>query len=255
MQAAAPAQPVSVASQGDHMLHDGTPIRLRLRQNLSSGEAKTGDEVAFEVIDEVDVDGVVVLPHGATAVGVVTLAESKKSMARGGKLNISINFARLKDNEQVALRAVKESKGGGHTGAMTGGIVAASLIIWPAAPFMLFIKGKDVVIPQGTQITGFIDGDMPLDMARFGVAPPPTPAQIAATAAASQATLVIESTPTGADIQVDGAFMGSTPSTVTVTAGMHSISVKKRGYEEWNRTLNAQGANVHMSAELERARR
>lgn len=236
------------------MLHDGTPVRLRLRQNLSSAEAKTGDEVAFEVIDQVDVDGVAVLPHGATAVGVVTLAESKKSMARGGKLDISINFARLKDNEQVALRAVRESKGGGHTGAMTGGIVAASLIIWPAAPFFLFIKGKDITIPQGTQITAFIDGDMPLDMARFGVAPPPTQAQMAAAAAASQASISIESTPTGADIQVDGAFVGSTPSTVTVTAGNHAITVKKKGYDDWNRMLNAQG-NVHLTAELEKARR
>jgi hypothetical protein len=228
---------------------------LRLKQNLSSAEVKTGDEVAFEVIDEVDVDGVAVLPHGATAVGSVTLAESKKSMGRGGKLDITISFARLKDNEQVALRAVKESKGGGHTGAMTGGMVATSLIIWPAAPFFLFIKGKDVTIPQGTQITAFIDGDMPLDMSRFGVAPQPTAAQVAATAAASQATLLIESNPPGADIQVDGAFMGSTPSTVTVTAGNHSITVKKKGYDEWNRVLNAQGATVHVNAELEKARR
>jgi hypothetical protein len=111
------------------------------------------------------VDGVTVLPKGSTVIAVVTEAESKRSMGRAGKLNMAISYARLKDGEKVALRAVNEQKGGSHTGAMAGAMVATSLIVWPAAPFFLFMKGKDVTIPQGTEITAFIDGDMHLDMA------------------------------------------------------------------------------------------
>src|SRR5271157_5764737 len=88
-------------------------------------------------------------------------------MARGGKLDIEIDYVKLADGEKAALRAVKETKGGGHTGAMTGAIVATSLIVWPAAPFFLFMHGKDVTIPKGTEITAYVNGVMPLDPAKF----------------------------------------------------------------------------------------
>ena len=58
-------------------------------------------------------------------------------MARGGKLEIVLDSVRLIDGEKAALRAVKDAKGGGHTGAVTTGIVATGLLFWPAALFFL----------------------------------------------------------------------------------------------------------------------
>jgi hypothetical protein len=155
-----------------HTLLDGTPVKLRLSQTISSADTKVGQEIPFEVVEDISVDQVVVLPKGATAIANVTTAQSKKSMGRGGKLDIAISYARLKDQEKVALRASQESKGGGHVGAITGAMVATSVAFFPAAPLFLFIKGKDITIPQGTQITAFVEGDMHLNMANFGVAPP-----------------------------------------------------------------------------------
>jgi hypothetical protein len=231
----------------DHSIHDGTPIKLRLRENVSSGNARTGQEVPFETVDEVQVDGVTVLPKGSTAIAVVTEAESKRSMGRAGKLNMAISYARLKNGDKVALRAVSEQKGGSHTGAMTGAMVATSLIVWPAAPFFLFMKGKDIAIPQGTEITAFVDGDMHLDMWKFGVPD-------VGGAAAGQTSLSVDSTPAGADIEVDGNFVGSTPSAVPVSLGNHEITVRKRGYSTWNRHMNVAGGTYHLNAELERGR-
>jgi hypothetical protein len=50
---------------------------------------------------------------------------------------------------------------------MTGAIVATSLIVWPAAPFFLFMHGKDITIPKGTAIAAFIQGDDVLDRSKF----------------------------------------------------------------------------------------
>jgi hypothetical protein len=195
---------------------------------------------------------VIVLPKGATAIANVTEAEHKKSMGRAGKLNVAISYARLTDNEKAALRAVKEAKGGGHVGAMTGAIVATSIVFFPAAPLFLFIHGKDITIPQGTEITAFVDGDMHLDMARFGGTPPTIASNTASQAGASvQAVLTIVSTPPGADIEVDGNFVGNTPSTVNLTPGSHQIVVKKKGFADWSKTLNVTGGNVNLSADLE----
>jgi hypothetical protein len=228
-------------------LLDGTPVKLRLSQTISSADAKVGQEIPFEVVEEIKVDDAVVLPKGATAIGTVTECNAKKSMGRAGKLNLNISYARLADQEKVALRATQDNKGGGHVGAMTGAMVATSIVFFPAAPLFLFMKGKDITIPQGTEITAFVEGDMHLNMANFGVAPapiaPPPPA-------VTQASLVIDSTPPGADIEIDGAFVGNTPSTVPVTPGSHEIAVKKKGFSDWTRKLSVTGGSIHLSADL-----
>jgi len=227
-------------------------VKLRLSQTISSADAKVGQEIPFEVVEDVSVDQVVVLPKGATAIANVTAAEHKKSMGRAGKLDISISYARLKDQEKVALRATQENKGGGHVGAMTGAIVATSIVFFPAAPLFLFIHGKDTTIPQGTEITAFVDGDMHLDMANFGAASP-EPAAASAQAASAQASLTIDSTPPGADIEIDSEFVGNTPSTVSVAPGSHQIAIKKKGFTDWSKTLNVTSGTVHLNAELEQA--
>jgi hypothetical protein len=243
-QTAVPARPVQ-----PHTLLDGTPVKLRLSETMSSASAKVGQEVPFEVVEDVKVDEVVVLPKGATAIGTVTDCNAKKSMGRAGKLDMSISYARLADQEKVALRATQENKGGGHVGAMTGAIVATSIVFFPAAPLFLFVHGKDITIPQGTEITAFVEGDMHLDMTRFGVVPS-APA-VAAPPMQAMASLVIESDPPGADIEVDGGFVGNTPSTVSVTPGAHEITVKKKGFTDWTRKLNVTGGTIHLNAEME----
>jgi len=112
-------------------------------------------------------EGMPVIPKGGIAFATVTEAESKRRMARGGKLNVNIDSVRLLTGEKAALRAVKEVKGGGHTGAMTGGIVATGIVFFPAAPFFLFMHGKDITIAKGTEITAYVNGDMQLNRAKF----------------------------------------------------------------------------------------
>jgi hypothetical protein len=58
-------------------------------------------------------------------------------------------------------------QGGGHTGGMTAGIVVTSLVVWPAAPFFLFMHGKDSVIPKGTEITAYVNGEIKLERTKF----------------------------------------------------------------------------------------
>ncbi|MGA7855957.1 MAG: hypothetical protein WCA15_21740 [Candidatus Acidiferrales bacterium] len=163
--AATPA--VAGAAPVGFLLEDGTPVHLVLSENLSSADAVTGQTVEFEVVDDVSVDGFVVIPRGSTAWATVTDAEHKRRMGRAGKLDLNIDKVRLADGEKVMLRAVKDAKGGGHTGAMVGAMVATSLVIWPAAPLFLLMHGKDVTIPKGTNINAFVQGDVTLDEARF----------------------------------------------------------------------------------------
>jgi hypothetical protein len=161
-----PPTPAATPAVG-FLLEDGTPVHLVLSQNLSSADAVTGETVEFEVIDDVTVNGFVVIPHGSTAWATITDAEHKKRMGRAGKLDLNVDKVRLADGEKAMLRAVKDARGGGHTGAMVGAMVATSLVVWPAAPLFLLMHGKDVTIPKGTNISAFVQGDMTLDESKF----------------------------------------------------------------------------------------
>ena len=149
------------------VLHDGTPIRMRLSRTISSAEARTGDTIDFEVLDDIKAGDLVVIPRNAVALGAVTEAKAKGRLGKGGKLNVMIDYTRTVTDEKVALRGVRETQGGGRTGAMTGAMVATSLVVWPAAPFFLFVNGKDITIPKGTEITAYVNGDVRVDEARI----------------------------------------------------------------------------------------
>ena len=68
----------------------------------------------------------------------------------------------------------------------------------------------------------------------------------------SAATKVtVTSVPAGADIEVDGNFVGNTPSTINLPAGDHTVNVSKNGFKTWERKMKSHGGNVNLNAELE----
>jgi hypothetical protein len=229
-------------------LQDGTAVKMRLTENLTSATAKMGQHVSFEVLEEVDLEGVPVIAKGAQALATVTTAETKKSMGRGGKLDVNIDSVRMIDGENAALSATQNAKGGGHTGAMTAGLVGTAIVFFPAAPLLLFIHGKDITIPKGTEVTAFVAGDMKLDMAKF--APVPAPGTVVAPVATGAPGLTIDASVPNCDIEVDGSFVGNTPSTLTLAPGKHVIVVKKSGYKDWTRSMNVAGGAIHVSADM-----
>lgn len=235
-----------------NVLEDGTPIRLTLQETLSSKDAKVGQEVAFQVVDDVTVDGYIVISRGAIAKGTVTDVLPARRMGRAGKLNVNIDSVHLNDNEKIALRAVKDAQGGSHVGAMTGAMVATAIVFFPAAPLFLFVKGKNITIPQGTPITSFVNGNVTLDPARFTAPKLTASGGSPVSADINNKKISIVSTPVGADVDVDGNFVGNTPAQMDLPNGKHTITVSKDGYKEWQRVLLVTDDAVNIDAVLEK---
>ncbi len=71
--------------------------------------------------------------------------------------------------------------------------------------------------------------------------------------AAQTGKVLVTSTPDGAEVSVDGEFMGNAPATLNLPAGKHSIRVKADGYKEWSRELSVlPGGSVSLTASLEK---
>jgi len=231
---------------------DGTKLRVRLDQSISSGTAEQGQAVELSITEAVHVNDQVVIPEGARVTGTVTMAQEKRHMGRAGKLDFSIDRVRAVDGEWIPIRyTVNKAAGGSHavsTGVLTAG---AAVLFWPAAPAFLLIKGKDVTINKGVVFDAFTDADHVLKgtggtTVAGGVKP-----SAAFAGANGVAAVAITSNVPGSDIEVDGAFIGSTPTTVSLASGTHQISVHN-GNALWQRILQVNaGSIVSLNAQLE----
>jgi hypothetical protein len=177
---------------GARRLPDGTRIAVRTVERLSSATLKDSDPVTFAVLEDVVVDGEVVIRQGTTVRGTIVDAEAKRRMGRAGKLQYTVNETRAVDRTLVRLRAVQERKGDSNVTSTTVTTVAVGVFVPVAAPFFLLRKGHDIVVPEGTRIDTFVDGDhmvstegdaAVLTASATPAAPAPAPALAAAPAA------------------------------------------------------------------------
>lgn len=86
--------------------------------------------------------------------------------------------------------------------------------------------------------------------------PAPTPAPMVAPPASENAAMVqISSEPSGADILVDGSYIGSTPSQLKLKSGPHSVNITKKGFATWERSITVQSGEIrNVAADLEVSR-
>ena len=62
---------------------------------------------------------------------------------------------------------------------------------------------------------------------------------------------MINSSAAGAEIEVDGAFVGSTPTTLSLSPGPHQIAIKNNG-GVWQRNLQVNaGSTINVNAQFE----
>jgi len=235
----------STTDSSTAVLADGTPVRMRMGRTVSSVDARPGDVVNLEVLDEIKVDNTVVLSKGAAGLATVTSAEPKKTMGRGGKLEISIDSVSLANGQKATLRAVKRSGGPGNQTSIVSALATGSM---PSAP-LIFVRGKDVIVPQGTEFTAYVNGDVPLELSTLQ--PGSMEAKSAAILANSATELLVSSFPDLAEIQIDGKFVGTTPGDVIVRSGQHHIVVRLAGFKIWRRTIDASGEKLSFKIRLE----
>jgi hypothetical protein len=247
---------------------DGTLVPVYLKDDLSSKKNKANDPIRFQVRADVRVNGVVVIPAGTLASGRVNQVGGAGFAGHAGKLSFSVDSLKTPDGTTVPLRGSPTLKGGSSAAVAA----AATAAYGPAG---LFIRGSHADIRKGTMLTAYVDGDRevavkvvtlsalaakpPAESAEPAAAEPdaaqPTPAPSSTSAPATSedsCTVVVKSNPGGAEISVDGNYVGSTTSTLRLTPGEHTIAVRKSGYQTWQRTMTANaGGNVTIDAPLQ----
>ena len=151
-------------------------------------------------------------------------------------------------------------KGKGLTASLAAGQTYYYEIVWhkgfgfPTCENML--TRMEDMRPKEIQKVSLMLGKPNVDETAATAAPTAaaaTPVAAAEPPRNTNVTLSIRSTPEAADIEVDGSFVGNTPSAIDLATGEHTVIISKKGFEPWKRTIKLAGGDVKVNAELEKA--
>lgn len=142
------------AATGKIVLKEGSEVKLKFADDLSSKTATEGDPVNLILDEDIKVGDVVVAKAGSKAVGTVTNAKKAGMMGRAGELNMRLEHLKVGD-DRVKLRGTKGKEGQGKEGTA----VALTVLFGPIG---LIKHGKNVEVKAGTPLTAYVDNDVPL---------------------------------------------------------------------------------------------
>lgn len=149
-----PPQPLNASGQ----LTEESAVKLITLNELRSGRSKKGERIRFIVDDDVvDSTGAVLIRKGTPAYGTVTASRNAGYFGKRGLLDISIEYTTAADGQRVPLRAIKSMAGKSKAGVSIAVIVLLS-------PLGFFIRGRNITVKEGTQLLGFVDQTMAINV-------------------------------------------------------------------------------------------
>ena len=164
---------LSVASS-PNLIPPGTRATLALKGWLSSKDAHVGDTFEAWLVNDISVEGQLVVPAGAIFVGRVAAVQPAKSRSRGGELTLIFDKLVSGDGRSAGAPATvtglvegeqtdgkdntaKNAGVGGAIGGVLGAIVGGSTgllvgLVVGAGGGMVAGRGKEVTLPEGSQL-------------------------------------------------------------------------------------------------------
>jgi hypothetical protein len=132
------ATPAPIQSSVARFLPAGTLVSLSPLQEISSKHMHEGQRFEFIVVNDVVESGVVVIPRGSKAIGIVTNQTGRAIGGKSGKFDISFESV-VANNVRFPLTGVSRREGNGNTvGALFG---------------LIFISGRSATLLPGQVVT------------------------------------------------------------------------------------------------------
>jgi len=131
------------------VLKEGTEIKLKFAQNVTSRVTRPGQMIEFVVAEPVVVDGVLLIKQGARSIGYVANTESASGTGKGGTMEIRMEAVRTRGN------MVKLTGADSRTEKRASGRVVGMTILFGLSGF-LSARGHEVKIPEGTPMTAYV---------------------------------------------------------------------------------------------------
>jgi hypothetical protein len=133
-------------------LADDTPVRMYLKDDLSSKKNNVNDPVHFQVRQDILVDGIVVIPAGTVVLGHVLEVRRSGFAGRSGSVQFGVDSMKAPDGTTVLLRGSPKLAGGS-----VGKVVAGATLAY--GPGALLMRGSQAEIHKGLMLNAYVDGE------------------------------------------------------------------------------------------------
>jgi len=137
------------------LLKQGTPVPLKLAQDVDAKYAMVGEPVELVLADDLVVYDAVVVRKGARVLGTVTAGKKKEKRGEAGALALRVDFLKSGANT-IKLSGDSSAPGKRDKEAMVAGTIFFGL------SGLLATSKKHYVLPAGTPATAYVAEDVEL---------------------------------------------------------------------------------------------
>lgn len=162
---------LSTASFGENQLPmvkttipAGTLIKIALSEPVTTKNIKVGDKVKYHVAADVVSDGVLVFTKGAKGEGKVTKVSPARNFGRNAELVVEFEKTKAMEGTYVDTYVGEASKTEMKNAAMAAGASIAGIALLGPVGIIAgaFVKGKNIELPEGTELYVETKHDTPL---------------------------------------------------------------------------------------------
>lgn len=131
-----------------------TLIKIKLVTPIDSETMKAGDEVKYQVAEDVVYNGSLIFAAGGLGEGHVANVQTAKNFGRSGKVNINFEQTQAFDGTMVDTLLGEKAKEEMKSEAMAAGASIAGIALLGPVGIIggVFVKGKDIKLPAGTEL-------------------------------------------------------------------------------------------------------
>jgi hypothetical protein len=139
------------------ILENGTRVRLKLVDKISSKLNNEGDEVNFLVTDDIKLVDTVLIKEGTRATGIISELIPRGKIGKAGRLVVNLDSTKAVNGKRISLTGEIRRKG---EDKMIFSIVISVFL----SPICLLLRGTDAQLPAGYKYNARVDRDVILDL-------------------------------------------------------------------------------------------
>ena len=155
------------------VLPEGTTIRLMLIQPVNSRTAKVGDKLEFQVLEDVKVAALVIIPRKSPASAVVTELQAPRRRGKPGRITIKAETVSLLNHETATLRGLRTMQSGNQNVTMERTTEISDLIMGTGGfgvvflPLFMLGHGEYPVLPVGMEFSAALSQPVAMQRAEL----------------------------------------------------------------------------------------
>jgi len=129
-------------------------IRIELQQEINSDTASRGEKISYQVVQDVKIDNVLIIPAGTT--GELEVTEIKEAGKMGQDGDIKIGFPELTTIDGtslgVAIEQEAQEENESQKLAIGASVLGTALLGLPGVVVGYFVEGEEETIPAGSEL-------------------------------------------------------------------------------------------------------